>query len=106
MLPPSVDRQVALFSFGPEDYLEGKDGGDDGGDGKSMDDGGFGDGVFGDGVSKEGERLELSWARVRHEESLISERGGREDLPFTMLPFSTLVKSDEIFDWFQNNWIF
>ena len=65
----------------------------------------FGDGVFGDGVSKEGERLELSWARVRHEESLISERGGREDLPFTMLPFSPLVKSDKIFDWFQNNWI-
>ena len=63
----------------------------------------FGDGVFGDGVSKEGERLELSWARVRHEESLISEK--REDLPFTMLPFSPLVKSDKIFDWFQNNWI-
>ena len=42
--PPSVDRQVALFSFGPEDYLEGKDGGD----GKSMDDGGFGDDGFDD----------------------------------------------------------
>ena len=44
--PPSVDRQVALFSFGPEDYLEGKDGGDDGGgdDGESMDgDDGFDD---------------------------------------------------------------
>ena len=64
-----------------------------------------GDSVFGDGVSKEGERLELSWARVRHEESLISERGGREDLPSTMLPFSPLVKSDKIFDWFQNHWI-
>ena len=25
LLPPSVDRQVALFSFGPDDYLEGKD---------------------------------------------------------------------------------
>ena len=48
LLPPSVDRQVALFSFGPEDYLEGKDGGDDGGDGKSMDDGGFGDDGFDD----------------------------------------------------------
>ena len=46
LLPPSVDRQVALFSFGPEDYLEGKDGGDDGGgdDGESMDgDDGFDD---------------------------------------------------------------
>ena len=46
LLPPSVDRQVALFSFGPDDYLEGKDGGDDGGgdDGESMDgDDGFDD---------------------------------------------------------------
>ena len=50
LLPPSVDRQVALFSFGPEDYLEGKDGGDDdggddGGDGESMD---YGDDCFND----------------------------------------------------------
>ena len=28
LLPPSVDRQVALFSSGPDDYLEGKDGGE------------------------------------------------------------------------------
>ena len=54
LLPPSVDRQVALFSFGPDHYyLEGKDGGDDdggddGGDDESMDDGGFGDGGFND----------------------------------------------------------
>ena len=44
LLPPSVDRQVALFSFGPDENLEGKDGGD----GKSMDDGGFGDDGFDD----------------------------------------------------------
>ena len=46
LLPPSVDRQVALFSSGPDDQLEGKDGGDDGGgdDGESMDgDDGFDD---------------------------------------------------------------
>ena len=44
LLPPSVDRQVVLFSFGPDDYLEGKDGGD----GKSMDDGSCGDDGFDD----------------------------------------------------------